>query len=185
MRNERSWARRLIGLVAAFSLAFSGVGALGATMERTEEKQLSADAKAKKCKKSKKGKKCKPVEEGFVPGRVLELRYESSAIGSQDTPAIYPGGPLFPVNFVPGIGEEMAMIEVIDDFTPNASLGFSWDSDGDGLNDMGFDVCGKTEEPVAIEPGTQYNGFPYLLPSTTCSDAVATSGTIIITFNEV
>jgi hypothetical protein len=36
-----------------------------------------------------------------------------------------------------------------------------------------------------VIPGTQYNIFPYLLPSTTCTDGVATSGTIIVTFNQV
>jgi hypothetical protein len=178
-----------MALVAAMALVFSGVNALAATPGESHGKRTNAapDSKAKKCKKrSKKCKKKATAEQlEFVPGRVIELRYEGSAIGSADSPAtIYPMGPLFPVSFVPGLGEELATIEVVDDFSPNASLGFSWDSDGDGLNDTGFDVCGATEEPVEIEPGTQYNGFPYLLPSTGCSDGVATSGTIIVTFNQ-
>ena len=90
-------------------------------------------------------------------------------------------GPIGPA----GLGEELATIEIVDDFSPNASMSFSWDSDGDGLNDTGMDICGSTPEPVEVSPGQQYNGFPYLLPSTTCSDAVATAGTIIITFNKI
>jgi hypothetical protein len=103
-----------------------------------------------------------------------------------DAPAtVYPFGPLFPVNFIPGSGEELAMIEIVDSAGPNASAGFSYDSDGDGLNDSGFDVCGSTPEPVEVIPGTQYNIFPYLLPSTSCTDAIATTGTITVTFNKV
>lgn len=117
--------------------------------------------------------------------RVVEVRYEASAIGGADTPAIYPTGPIFPVNFVAGPGEVFAKVEIIDDFSPNASAGFSYDSDGDGLNDAGFDVCGSTPEPVEVIPGTQYNIFPYLLPSTTCTDGVATSGTIKITLSNL
>ena len=33
--------------------------------------------------------------------------------------------------------------------------------------------------------GMQYNVFPYLLPSTSCTDGVATSGKIIVTFKKV
>ena len=77
------------------------------------------------------------------------------------------------------------MIEITDDISPNSSASFAWDSDGDGLNDSGIDVCGSTPEPVEVMPGTQYNIFPYLLPSTTCTDGGATSGTIVVTCHQV
>ena len=134
----------------------------------------------------KKKKKPAPVAVVERVERVVEVRYEASAIGSADSPAtIYPAGPLFPVNAMPGPDERFAKIEIIDDFSPNASASFSWDSDGDRLNDSGFDVCSSTPEAVEVIPGTQYNIFPYLLPATSCTDAVATSGTIKITFSNL
>ena len=186
-------APRVVGTLAALLLAFSGVSAYASvahapTSDTTAQFSLRDDAptKAKKCKKKNKKKCKKPATGEFVPGRVLEIEYTGSAIGSMDSPAtIYPFGPLFPVNFVPGAGETQAMIEIVDAAGPNASAGFSYDSDGDGLNDSGFDVCGTTEEPVEVLEGMQYNIFPYLLPSTSCTDAVATTGTITVTFNAV
>lgn len=198
MDLTRTFSRRLIVIVAAFVIALSGVGTgadasvgdrTGAAAGHTEQTSDKSDGNGKKCKKkkNKNKKKCKKKDsEEFIPGRVVEIQYTGSAIGSPDTPAtVYPTGPLFPVNFVPALDEVLVTIEIVDDVSPNASAGFSYDSDGDGLNDTGFDVCGSTPEPVEVIPGTQYNIFPYLLPSTGCTDAVATSGTIIVTFNKV
>jgi hypothetical protein len=182
---------KITALVAACVLVLSGASAFAATSAGSDGSATASKSSstAQKCKK-KKGKKCKPApvaEEsaGFVPGRVVELTYMGPSIGGADTPALNPWGLIAPVNFIPGMGETQALIEIIDDNSPNASAGFSYDSDGDGLNDSGFDVCGTTPEPVAVLPGTQYNVFPYLLPSTTCQDGVATSGTIKVTFNQI
>ncbi|HJR44871.1 MAG TPA: hypothetical protein VJ927_04645 [Actinomycetota bacterium] len=176
-------ANKITAVMAAGALAFSGASAFAATARGTDAKTSAA---AQRCKKSKKAKKkCPPAETGFVPGRVVELTYEGPAIGGADTPAVNPFGLIAPVNFIPGAGEVLATIEIIDDHTPKASAGFSYDSDGDGLNDTTVDVCGSTPEPVEMLPGTQYNVFPYLLPSTSCTDGIATSGTIIVTFNKV
>lgn len=180
MRSTR-FGLRVAAVASALMLVFSGATAFAA---QDGGNASSARAEAERGKSAKCKKKSKKCTTGFVPGRVVELRYESSAIGGSDTPALYPGGALSPINFVPGMGEEVATIEIIDDVSPNASVGFSWDSDGDGLNDTGFDVCGSTPEPVKLE-SFQHNVFPYLLPSTTCTDGVATSGTIIVTFNKV
>ena len=187
---KTSVANKMTAVAAAALLALSGASAFAATTTVSSDKDSASKASAtaeQKCKKNKKNKKkCKQAEEaGFVPGRVVELTYMGPAIGSSDTPALNPFGLIAPVNFIAGAGETQATIEIIDDNTPRASAGFSWDSDGDGLNDTGIDVCGETPEPVEMLPGTQYNVFPYLLPSTTCNDGVATSGTIIVTFNKV
>lgn len=210
MELTRELLQRIVALAAALILIFSSgsvyasIGDSGSGDSQQTSSQANDNAK-KKCKKKDEGKKkCKkkdkdsdsgepsdeePDEEtpegGFAAGRVVEITYTGSAIGSADTPAIYPTGPLFPVNFIPAGGEVLATIEIVDDASPNASAGFSYDSDGDGLNDTGFSVCGSTPEPVEVIPGTQYNIFPYLLPSTGCTDGVATSGTIIVTFNKV
>ena len=186
---------KMTALVAAFVLVFSGATAFATTSAGSDGSgATSQKSEAPKCKKNKKkGKKCKaaaapaPAAEptGFVPGRVVELTYMGPAIGSADSPALNPWGLVAPVNFIPGMGETQALIEIVDDVSPNASAGFSYDSDGDGLNDTGIDVCGSTPEPIEVLPGTQYNVFPYLLPSTTCTDGVATSGTIKVTFNQI
>ena len=178
---------KMTALIASGVLLLSGASALAATTPVSDDTPTvsKADAAAqKKCRKKNK-KKCKKASTGFVPGRELELTYMGPAIGGADTPALNPWGLIAPVNFIPGAGETQAMIEIIDDLTPTASAGFSFDSDGDGLNDTTLDVCGETPEPVEVLPGMQYNVFPYLLPSTGCTDGIATSGTIIVTFNEV
>lgn len=174
-------SKKIAALVAAGALVLSGASAFAATAGGPETKNGVA---AQRCKKKRAKKKC-PAPTGFVPGRVVELTYEGPAIGGADTPAVNPFGLIAPVNFIAGPGETLATIEIIDDATPKASAGFSWDSDGDGLNDTTIDVCGSTPEPVEMLPGTQYNVFPYLLPSTSCTDGIATSGKIIVTFNKV
>lgn len=176
-------SNKLVALVAVASLAFSGVSAI-AGVARNDSK--ADQAKSQRCKKNQeRKKKCQVAPTGFVPGRVIELTYQGPAIGGADTPAINPWGLIAPVNFIPGIDETLATIEIVDDNSPKASAGFSYDSDGDGLNDTGIDVCGSTPDPIEVLPGTQYNVFPYLLPSTGCTDGVATSGKIIVTFNKV
>ena len=174
-------SKKIAALVAAGALVVSGASAFAATADRSD---TGANAASQKCKKKAK-KKCPPATTGFVPGRVVELTYQGPAIGGADTPALNPFALIAPVNFIAGPGETLATIEIVDDATPKASAGFSWDSNGDGLNDMGIDVCGSTPEPVEMLPGTQYNVFPYLLPSTSCTDGIATSGKIIVTFNKV
>ena len=180
-------ASKITALVAACTLVLSGASAFAATASSDRSStasKTSAAAQKKKCKKNKKSKKCKKTT-GFVPGRVVELTYMGPAIGSADTVAINPLGLVAPVNFVPGPGETQALIEIVDDISSNAEVNFSHDSDGDGFNDTGFEVCGKTPQPVEMIPGMQYNVFPYLLPSTTCTDGVATSGSITVTFNKI
>lgn len=178
---------KVTAVVAAGMLVLSGTSAFAAPVGGMDDTRSAEtrELSKKKCKKKNKKKCKKVVEEGFVPGRVVELTYMGPAIGGADTPAANPFGLIAPVNFIAGPGETQAMIEIIDDASPNASAGFAWDSDGDGLNDQGIDVCGSTPEPVEMIEGTQYNVFPYLLPSTSCTDGVATSGTIIVTFNKV
>lgn len=181
-------ASKVTALVAACTLVVSGASAFAATTASSDgsstASKTSAAAKAKRCKKNKKNKKCKKPA-GFVPGRVVELTYMGPAIGNADTVAINPWGLIAPVNFIPGPGETQALIEIVDDLSPNTEVSFSYDSDGDGINDSGLQVCGKTADPVEMIPGTQYNVFPYLLPSTACTDGIATSGSITVTFNKV
>jgi hypothetical protein len=127
---------------------------------------------------AKKKKKKKPVR----VERVVEARYEFPAgIGSSTTGGGCLGCPSFPS----GPGERYISVEVTDDVTPKAGVSFSWDTDGDGISDTGFEVCGATEEPIEIPEGVTPNAFPWILPGADCPDGVSTSGTIKVTFSNM
>ena len=74
-------------------------------------------------------------------------------------------------------------IELIDDGGGVASASVSWDTDGDGISDTGFEVCGKTDAPQEIPASTAINVFVWASPSSSCPDAMATAGTIKATFS--
>src|SRR5687767_14609260 len=116
--------------------------------------------------------------------RVVETRYEHPAAGSGDSGggclAADPEG----CEEVPsGPGETRMSIEIIDDGGGVASASVSWDTDGDGISDTGFEVCGKTDAPQEIPESTAVNVFVWASPSSACPDAVSTAGTIKATFS--
>jgi hypothetical protein len=124
---------------------------------------LSVDAKPKKKRPYK---------------RTVTARYENPAIGTADTPGACSGCPSFAT-----VGKDRYVkVVVTDDNTPTASVGFSWDTDGDGINDTGFDVCGKTDKPVKLPGGVSITAFPYIGPSTGCPEGASTSGRIRMVF---
>ncbi len=128
---------------------------------------LPADAKKKK-------KKPVRVE------RVQESRYEFPAgIGSSSTGGGCLGCPSFPT----GPGETFVKVEVTDDLTPKAGVSFSWDTDGDGISDTGFEVCGATDGWLEVPEGVTMTAFPWVLPGADCPDGSSTSGTIKVTFS--
>jgi hypothetical protein len=127
---------------------------------------------------AKKKKKKKPVK----VERVMEARYEFPAgIGSSTSGGACSGCPSFPNTDK----ERYVMVEVTDDLTPKAGVSFSWDTDGDGISDTGFEVCGATEEPIEIPPSVGMNAFPWIAPGADCPDGASTSGTIKVTFSNL
>lgn len=121
-----------------------------------------------------KKKKPKRVE------RSLEYTYQAS-FGS-------PG--VTGVTLNPGIAtgpdDLFVMIETTDDVSPVPSVRFSWDSDGDGSNDTGVNICGgKTEEPVPLPGSVELGVFTYILPGPGCPNGFSTNGTIKITFSNM
>ena len=125
---------------------------------------------------------------GMMPAsaadRVVETRYEHPAAGSSDAGggclAADPEG----CEQIPsGPGETRMAIEIIDDGGGLVSASVSWDTDGDGISDTGFEVCGKTDAPQEVPESTAVNVFVWASPSSGCPDAVATSGTIKATFS--
>ncbi len=107
--------------------------------------------------------------------RVFETRYENPAFGVGGIGGGCSGCPTIPV----GPKETFAIIQIVDDVSPNGYVTFNYDADGDGIQDLGSGpiVCGSTEEPVAMEPGASYTAWPWLA-GIECPGASSTSGTI-------
>lgn len=138
---------------------------------------LAAPAAAGKKKK----KKPKRVE------RTVESKYEAPAIGTAQTG----NGVCFrPTNscgdIATGPGEAFAMIEITDAAGMKVAFSLRQDTDPDSLGsekDLGKH-CGKTEEPVAFEPGIPIIVFPWAIGSTACP-GIATQGTIKATLSNL
>ncbi len=71
------------------------------------------------------------------------------------------------------------MIVIEDDHTPSGYIDLSYDTDGDGIQNIGSGptVCGSTPEPVAIEPAQSYTAWPWVA-GVGCPGSSSTSGTI-------
>lgn len=113
--------------------------------------------------------------------RTVEARYENPAIGSSDIGGLCVGC----ASFATGPKDLYAMVEITDDASPTAGISFSWDTDGDGISDTGFEVCGKTEEPVPLPGSVTINAFAWVLPGTACPNGISTSGSIKVTFSNL
>ncbi|MGH2808009.1 MAG: hypothetical protein ACRDKT_12130 [Actinomycetota bacterium] len=110
--------------------------------------------------------------------RVATAAYENPAIGSSDVG----GGCLGCPSFGTGSNENFVSIEITDSTGLPVPASISWDTDGDGISDTGFEICGKTEEPQPIEAGVTLNVFVWAVPSTVCPAGTATNGTVKATF---
>jgi len=82
-----------------------------------------------------------------------------------------------------GAGEILMSVEIIDDAGGTVSASASWDTDGDGISDTGFNICGKTADFESVPPSTDITVFVYASPSSGCPDAVATAGVVKATFS--
>ena len=124
---------------------------------------IAAPAEAGK-KKSK-----KPVV------RVYEVRYEQPAIGVGGVGGGCSGCATIPVLST----ETYAGIVIEDDASPSGYIDLSYDSDGDGIQNIGSGptVCGSTAEPVPVEAGASYTVWPWVAGAG-CPGSSSTSGTI-------
>ena len=121
-----------------------------------------------------------PAEAGKKPAvRVFEVRYENPAFGVGGGGGGCTGCPAVAT----GPGETYAMIQIVDDVSPNGYVSFAYDADGDGIQDLGAGpvVCGSTPEPVEIEASTSYTAWPWAA-GVECPGASSTAGTIKIWF---
>lgn len=126
-------------------------------------------------------KKKKPVK----TERVAESTYDGPAIGSSDIGGVCLVATNSCGNFLALPEEKYMSVEITDSAGFPVSASVSWDTDGDGISDTGFEVCGKTEEPQEIDPSYEINVFVWALPSPTCPVAIATTGTIKATFSNM
>jgi len=123
---------------------------------------------------AKKKKRPKRVE------RTVEVPYEGAAIGVGGVTGVCATC----TSVVTGPGEIFMSVKVEDDVNPGAGIRFSYDSDGDGSNDTGFNVCGETSEPVSVPAGVELTMFNYLT-YVDCPAGAAISGTAIVTLSNM
>lgn len=123
------------------------------------------------------GKKKKPKKPQV---RTFEVRYENPAFGLGGVGGGCSGCPAIPV----GAGETYAVFMIEDDFSPSGYIDLSYDTDGDGVQNLGSGptVCGSTAEPVAVEPGAAYTAWPWVA-GIDCPGSSSFSGTIKVLFS--
>jgi hypothetical protein len=112
--------------------------------------------------------------------RTYEVRYEQPAIGVGGAGGGCSGCPTIPVM----TNETYAVIVIEDDNSPTGYIDLSYDSDGDGVQNIGSGptVCGSTDGPVAIEPGQSYTAWPWAA-GVGCPGGSSTAGTIKVMFS--
>ena len=112
--------------------------------------------------------------------RVATAVYDNPSIGSSDVGGLGIGIP----SFGTAASENFMTVKITDSTGLPVPASVSWDTDGDGISDTGFEMCGETEEPMPIEGGNTINVFVWALPSTTCPVGTATRGTVEVTFSK-
>jgi hypothetical protein len=112
--------------------------------------------------------------------RTFEVRYENPATGVGGIGGNCVGCPAIPV----GPSETFVVIEIEDDVSPSGYIDLAYDSDGDGIQNLGAGptVCGSTPEPVAVEPGVSYTAWPWVA-GIGCPGSSSFAGTIKVMFS--
>ena len=109
-----------------------------------------------------------PVDAKKKPKKVVRTYkepYEASSIGSADATGtcVDSNGCVF---LAVGPKETFLSIEIVDDTgLPVAATVGQDQNPGDNFVDRVADICGKTEEPLAIQPGLQVTVWIWALPS--------------------
>ena len=122
----------------------------------------------------KKKKKVKRVE------RKVEVVYEGLAAGIGGVTGVC----VTCTSVATGADDLFMSVEVQDDLNPGAGVRFSYDSDGDGTNDTGFNVCGATTDPLQLPGSVQLTMFNYAT-YVDCPAGAAISGKAIVTFSNL
>jgi hypothetical protein len=123
---------------------------------------------------AKKKKKAKRIE------RTVEVPYEGLAIGVGGVT----GACLTCTSVATGPDDLFMSVKVEDNVNPGAGVRFSYDSDGDGTNDTGFNVCGETSEPISLPGSVELTLFNYAT-YVDCPGGAAVQGKAVITFSNL
>lgn len=109
-----------------------------------------------------------PVDAKKKPKKVVRTYsepYEASSIGSADATGtcVDQNGCVF---LGVGPNERFLSVEIVDDTGLPVAATLGQDDDtSDGFVTRIGDICGKTEEPIAIQPGLQVTIWIWALPS--------------------
>lgn len=90
--------------------------------------------------------------------RTAESVYDTPAIGHPDL-VVGCSGSTGCAAFGIGATESFISLEIVDSSGLPVYGSASQDTDGDGFGDVGFNFCGKTSEPMPVEPGVELNIF--------------------------
>lgn len=103
--------------------------------------------------------------------------YDQPAVGTAGTGVVF-GAPAFNSNTT----NVFMTVKIEDAASPMPYGDFSWDTDGDGVDDEGVTVCGTEAKDLQVPPNTSISAFMWALPSPFCA-GFSTSGTITATFS--
>lgn len=114
--------------------------------------------------------------------REAEYTYDAPAVGSG-------GGVCFAAtnscgDIATGPTERFVVVEITDQAGMDVYASIGQDLDGDNFTDNSVDICGKSEEPIPIEPGYAITVFPWAVGGPDCP-GVATTGTVKLTLSNL
>lgn len=76
--------------------------------------------------------------------------------------------------------ERYVSVEVIDDVSGTGHLDVIWE--GEGHPELV--VCGETEKPTEVPPGSELTMYPWAHPGDACPTGFTTSGVVRFTFSD-
>jgi hypothetical protein len=116
--------------------------------------------------------------------RKVSGAYSAPSIGAGGLGVCSPGT-IGCIPFALAAGEKFVSINIVDQSGQAVFASITQDLNGDNQSDTSTDICGATEEPVAIEPGYEVTVFIWEGPGPAplCA-GVATSGEIQAEFSK-
>lgn len=107
----------------------------------------------------------------------MEGRYDNPAVGTAGAGLV-----LGAMQFSSNATNTYMTVVVDDDVSPVPYGDFSWDTDGDGVNDTGVTICGEETKNLEVPANTTITAFMWALPSPFCA-GFSVSGTAKVTFS--
>ncbi len=117
--------------------------------------------------------------------REVSSDYQAPAIGTADAGGACPGATNSCGTFTATADEHFMKVVIEDAAGGPVSATVGWDTDGDGLSNPQFTLCGETPNFMPIDNSFEINVFVWALPSSSCPDGHATTGTVTATFSNL